>query len=78
MTQTYEVGNYHHGPKSLGQSIFQEQSLRILDLEPSHETFFVLEILGKPCNPKLLFIEKQIEGDGNGYSLSLEDELEKN
>jgi hypothetical protein len=30
----------------------------------------VFEVLAKVCNPKILFIETEIEGDGVGYSLS--------
>ncbi|CDW75498.1 UNKNOWN [Stylonychia lemnae] len=77
LTGVYEVRNYHHGPKQLGESVFNTRSLIIQELDPSPNSYLVLEILGKPCNPKKLFIEEQIDGDGNGYPLSPDDEFEK-
>lgn len=57
--------------------MFAEPSLIIEELYAEPDSFLVLEILAKPCNPKKLFIETQIEGDGNGYPLTPDDELEK-
>lgn len=73
LTKIYHVEDYHHGPKILGQSVFNEQSIAITGVFPEKGTYLILEILAKRSNPKKLFIESQIEGDGNGYPLSSDD-----
>eukprot|EP00347_Sterkiella_histriomuscorum_P021767 403332835 len=77
MTRIFEVQDYHHGPRKYGQAVFNQPSLIIEELYAEPDSFLVLEILGKPCNPKKLFIETQIDGDGNGYPLTPDDELER-